>query len=381
MYMHVDIELVQSSKRLGNVCGDRVEVERTAAYATVLCCDGLGSGIKANIAATLCASRLLELQRRGYSLREAFQALVQTMNGARGANLPYAAFALLQVLNNGQATVLTYEMPPPVVIYRRTAALLKQHITTIDRAIIGEANCFIEPNEGILLMSDGITQAGLGAGLPEGWGPEGVCDFVCSLLSDRTPAQRIQKMVHDQARAYWRKLPGDDCTAALALCRQGHVVNIFTGAPMARTLDASVTKRFLSMEGSKVVCGATTAMIVARFLGAKLQVAQDATSLIAPPHYYLPGIDLVTEGAVTLNQVFNVFGEDLAQSSEDSGVTRLCDLLKKADRINIILGNAPNVAGNDISFRQQHVLPRTTIVTLLKERLEAAEKLVVIENV
>ncbi|MBX7257253.1 MAG: SpoIIE family protein phosphatase [Candidatus Hydrogenedentes bacterium] len=381
MYTHVDVELVQTSKRAGSVCGDRVEVERTAAYTTVLCCDGLGSGIKANIAATLCASRLLELQRRGYSLREAFQALVQTMNEARGANLPYAAFSLLQVLNNGQATALTYEMPPPIVVYRRTASLFKQHITTIDRAIIGEANCFIEPNEGILLVSDGITQAGLGTGLPEGWGAEGVCDFVCSLLSERTPARRIPKLVHDQARTYWRKLPGDDCTVALALCRQGHVVNIFTGAPLSKSMDGGVTKRFLSMDGAKVVCGATTAQIVARFLGAKLQVAQDATSLIAPPHYYLPGIDLVTEGAVTLNQVFNVFDEDLGQSDEDSGVTRLCALLREADRINIIMGNAPNVAGNDISFRQQRVLPRTTIVPLLREKLEAAGKLVVIESV
>ncbi len=381
MYTHVEIETAQTSKRPGAVCGDRVEIERTATHTTVVCCDGLGSGIKANLAATLCTSRLLELQRRGHSLREAFQALVQTMNAAREADLPFAAFAVAQIGNSGQATVLTYEMPPPLVVYRRTAALLKQHVTVLDRAIIGESTCFIEPDEGILLMSDGITQAGLGAGLPEGWGSEAVCEFVCGRIGDGLPLRNIPRAVHDQARAYWNRHAGDDCTAALALCRRGKVVNVMTGAPLSPQRDAVITKWFLAMEGTKVVCGATTAKIVARQLGQRLSVAQDATSLIAPPHYHLDGIDLVTEGAVTLNQVFNLFDEDLRRAEKNSGVTRLCTLLQEADRVNLIVGHAPNAGGDDISFRQQHVLPRPTIVPLLKKKLEEAGKLVVIEDV
>jgi hypothetical protein len=185
--------------------------------------------------------------------------------------------------------------------------------------------------------------------------------------------------VHDHARLLWGLKSGDDCTAILASCRPGITVNILTGPPAHRADDRTLVGRFLQSEGRKVVCGATTAKIVGQRLGVSLEVEQ-SESLIAPPTYRLKGVDLVTEGAVTLNQAYNILDEDPTEYEEESGVTHLCDLLHGADRVNIFLGMARNPASGDIAFRQQGILPRIKVVPLLAERLRQQGKLVVVEK-
>jgi hypothetical protein len=111
-----------------------------------------------------------------------------------------------------------------------------------------------------------------------------------------------------------------------------------------------------------------------------MSVEQCPQSLVAPPRYEIEGIDLVTEGAVTLNQAYNLLNEDLCALTEDSGVTELCALLQIADRVNIFMGTARSLAGGDISFRQRGILTREAIVPLIADRLRAAGKLVVVER-
>ena len=242
-----------------------------------------------------------------------------------------------------------------------------------------ESECYLEPGDGLLLMSDGVTQAGLGNGLANGWETEGVLRHINSCLTDGHPLGTIAGLVHREAL---RLSPhGDDCTAMMALCRRGQIVNIMTGPPTARSLDIVTANRFMQSEGLKIVCGGTTAEIVARALGEEVAMEKDPTSLVAPPRYAIEGVDLVTEGAVTLNQVYNVLDEDLANFTEDSGVTELCALLQIADRVNIMVGGAKNGATGNISFRQCGILARDRIVPLLADKLRIAGKLVVVEHI
>ena len=182
----------------------------------------------------------------------------------------------------------------------------------------------------------------------------------------------IPELVRDEAV---RLSPrgGDDCTVLLALCRPGQVVNILTGPPQAAAQDWQVASRFLKSKGLKIVCGGTTAEIVARTLGQAVRVDEDGESLVAPPRYEIKGVDLVTEGVVTLNQVYNLLDEPLDRLTEDSGVTELCAFLQTADRVNIIFGGAQNRSSGDISFRQQGILTRERILPLIADKLRTAE--------
>jgi hypothetical protein len=63
------------------------------------------------------------------------------MDKAKEKNLPYAVFTVIRILNDGEATVITYEMPPPLFIAGRIANILKQRQIIIDTEIAGEATC------------------------------------------------------------------------------------------------------------------------------------------------------------------------------------------------------------------------------------------------
>jgi len=380
-YVHVEITTEQSPKKPGTPCGDVLLYDRTTSATTIILSDGLGSGIKASIAATICASRLLELLRRGFSLRSAVTNIIKTMNKAKDKNLPYAVFTVIRILNDGDATVITYEMPPPLFIAGRIANILKQRKIIIDTEIAGEANCYVEPGDGIIVVSDGITMAGIGLSIKRGWQIEGVCNYINKSLSKGISIYDIPGQIHRHGRRLWEEEGGDDCTAALAFCRKGEIVNILTGPPEDKRDDIKTVNRFIHSEGNRIVCGASTASMVAKVSGKTVTIDEDSCSELSPPKYYIEGIDLVTEGAITLNQVYNIIDEDEAYYEQDSAVTELCEHLKSSDRINFFVGKAKNPGHSHMAFQQKGVLPRHKIVPLLGEKLEKSGKLVVIEYV
>jgi hypothetical protein len=267
-----------------------------------------------------------------------------------------------------------------------------------------------------LIVTDGITQAGLGRELADGWTAEGTSEYVNDCLSDGASLKSIPGCVLSRARELWtgaqnpetaqrherrRRLKrdmaapfdavqtrfsrrgsglGDDCTAVLASCRLGRTVNILTGPPGDRKKDREIVQWFMMMNGTKVVCGGTTAQIVAKALEKPLVMEQNPQSMLAPPRHMIEGIDLVTEGAITLNQVYNILGEAPDVFNEESGVTQLHKLLHDADRVNILIGGAINPAAAGISFRQKGILTRHKIIPLIAGKLEDSGKLVVIKH-
>ncbi len=378
-YLHVEVEIVQSSRRPGAICGDVVACDRQPRGTTVACADGIGSGIKAHIAAQLCTSRLMELLRQGFSLRRAFASVVETVEQWRDPARPWAPFSVARVRSDGAATILCYDSPGPVLVSRHMATPLPAHPLHLGKALVSESHCHLATGEGVLLVTDGVTQAGMGCGLPLGWQLEGAAAFMTSCLGRGIAVRAIPHHVHREARRLAAR-GGDDCTAILAFTKSGLTVNLFTGPPGDRRHDEEAVTAFMRSEGLKIVCGGTTAELVARALGAPVTVEQNATSLMTPPRYEIDQIDLVTEGAVTLTQVYNVLDEDTSVLKEDSGVTDLCAFLNVADRVNLFVGTAHNRAGDDVSFRQRGILTRKQIVPLLAKRLRDMGKMVVVKS-
>lgn len=380
-YVHVEIEAAQAPRKTGSPCGDVVEYERSISATTLVVSDGMGHGVKAHIAARMYVSRMLELLRQGISLRSAFTRIVTTLEEAKGTDQPYAVITVARISTDGVTTVLSYEMPPPIFVTRRYAQVLPQRKEAVGESLVGETNCHLEPGEGIVVLSDGITQAGLGRGLAHGWTADGASGYIRDCLNDGIAIRAIPTSALARARELWGETLGDDCTAVLASCRPGKIVNILTGPPRDTRSDKELVQRFMSMEGEKVVSGGATAQMVAKALGRELILQPGPQSMLAPPKYHIQGIDLVTEGAVTLNQVYNVLDEDPSAFDEESGVTNLHQMLRTADRVNILMGAALNPATKDISFRQKGILTRHAVVPLIAQKLRDAGKLVVVEQI
>lgn len=417
-YIHVEVFSAQSSKKSGMACGDMLATIRTNTGTTVICADGIGSGIRAHIAAQMCVSRITESLNKDMSFRKVFASVATTMQNSRDPKKPFAAFSVARIRSDGNATIYSYDAPLPILVSRQGGTILANRPFPLPGGMAMESNCQLQTDEGILLMSDGITQSGLGYGANTEWTSEGVVQYLNDRIASRVKFSMIPEMIHKEATGRWKgegvqdrsvvaagrrnaasfspytatvshrvttpyvhKVVGDDCTVVLALCRTGQTVNILTGPPEDREKDSEVVRNFTQLPGLKIVCGGTTAKIVAKFLNVPLEMEPEPMSVIAPPRYAIKGINLVTEGAVTLNQVYNILDEDISRLNEDSGVTELRLLLGVADKLNILVGRADNSANEDITFRQRGVLSRKVLIPLLAEKLRQEGKLVNVEFV
>jgi hypothetical protein len=378
----MELDIRQSSKKNGLPCGDVVAWEKNPEGTYVVVADGLGSGIAANLAATFAVRRLLTLLKEGMPLRAAFAAVVADSEKAKKSHGPYVALLLARIYNHGQATILLYEMPVPLATENRYAFVLEKQPRPNAAGGFDELSFDLKKESALFLCSDGITQAGLGTRFPEGWRETGVSAFINRSFQTGTGLADLAPKIQEQARRLDGSPQHDDMTVVCLLARAGQIVTVFSGPPETPAKDAEVVRDFLRTEGMRVVCGSTTAALTARAMGRTLKMEKAPMGYVEPPGYSLPGIDVVTEGAVTLNQVYNLLEEaELPPAGPHSAVATLCALLKFADRINWVVGRAQNVAHADIRFTQMGVLSRLKIIPLLAEKLKAQGKQVVVRYV
>ena len=378
-YIHVETTAAARPKHADQLSGDTWSCVREASGTTVILCDGLGHGVRAHVAATFCLARLTGLLRAGYSLRRAVELVADSMEAARGTDASYTAFCVLRILNDGIATALSYDMPGIVLLSPGHAAVLPGRTFAGERATLMETDCHLVPGEGVLLVSDGLTQAGIGRGLRLGWTLGGVATAADQFLTSGGTTSALPERLLAEADRLCQGAPGDDTTAIAVRCRTGRSLHLFTGPPANPATDRAVVARFMSEEGWKVVCGGTSASIVAAQTGRPIGVEQ-CSSLIAPPRNFIEGIDLVTEGAVTLNHVYNLLDTEPDLIEEDSGVSDLLRRLQAADRIKFWVGGSANPASSHLLFKQQGILSRAAIIPLMVAKLQAAGKLVVVET-
>jgi hypothetical protein len=378
---YVETIVAQSAKRTGMVCGDFVMVDRMDEATTAILADGIGTGVKARVAAVMYANRLMELIRLGFTLREACAKVIDTMHEARTSDIPFAAFSVCRVLRSGHATILSYEIPSPILVDKHLAAYLPQPRSyPLGLEMIAETNCTLDHGDGIVLVSDGVTQAGLGHAYRMGWGLPSASAFINGCLMRGTGLRDVPAQILERVKDISGSTYGDDTTCLLLHCRKARVLNVLTGPPSRKGSDGEVVREFMEMRGSKVLCGSTTTEIFSRELNRPATVRDGVSGdYFKPPSYNIEGIDLATEGAITLNQVHNIIDEKEEKLDAHSSVSVLYRLFHESDTINFLVGTASNPAHRAVIFKQMGVLPREAIVLLLAEKLRKMGKLVRLE--
>ncbi len=366
----------QEKKRGKAVCGDAVLCERTMDYTEYVLCDGIGSGVYANIAAISCASRLIELFRSGVSHVAACEMVADSMHRARKEDIPFSAFSAARILHDGQFTVCSYEAPAPLLITQGKAAVLKPRFYTAGYEVIGESSGTLGVGDCLVLCSDGVTQAGLGQGYNFGIGEEGLAEFIDRCLESGAGIGDLPRKVLDMTKSVSRGVHVDDTTAVFLNCRVAKEITMLSGPPSARYKDRQFAERFIKAEGERVVCGSTTAELLARELQRPIRLKSAGISLGSPPEYMMDGADMVTEGAVMLNQIYNILGEDPETFTGGSPAERLCAMLLEADVVTFLVGLAVNEAHADMTFRQLGIRPRETAIRLIAQKLKQMGKLV-----
>ncbi|MDR2349716.1 MAG: serine/threonine-protein phosphatase [Deltaproteobacteria bacterium] len=365
----------QNIKTGYRVCGDYCLCERSSIGTLFLLCDGIGSGIYANVAAISCAERIMEMYNLGLSLSHASETVASSMHRARTEDIPFSAFSVALIRPDGQFVIYSYEAPPPILIRNDVAKVLEPRFYTVDYEVLGETPGKLEIRDSLLLSSDGVTQAGMGRGYSFGITSEGVANFINKNHKGGEDIPTLSKKITDMCRSLSGDRHEDDTTLAAIDCVEAKELTILTGPPSKKSLDGPYARSLLEATGKKIVCGSTTADIVARELGLNLEMINIDANLGMPPEYSLEGMDLVAEGAITLNQVYNVL-EDPIDQFQESVVKKFCVLLREADVIRFKVGTAVNEAHESLIFKQLGVRVRKNSLRMLCEKLRAMGKLV-----
>ena len=150
----------------------------------------------------------------------------------------------------------------------------------------------------------------------------------------------------------------DDTTVTVLKLRSRSVANVMIGPPEHKDDDLSTMRLFFAKEGKHIVCGGTTARAVAEFLGEKVRTLPNTGTDAVPPMSEIKGVDLVTEGVVTLNAALEIIRnytfdsmQTLELIGQTDGAARLAEaLMEDATEINILFGNAVNAAQQDSEF-------------------------------
>ena len=306
MDVTVDVAYKSLNKFTEVLCGDKVELLQTEDSNIMILADGMGSGVKANILATLTSKILGTMFLNGATLEECVQTIVQTLPVCQVRQVAYATFSIMQVFHNGDAYLVEFDNPGCIFIRGGKLMEIPQNIREIEGKKINEFRFKVQKGDALVLMSDGTIHAGVGRLLNFGWVWEDIADYAVRQYKVTVSAMRLAAQISRACDELYQFRPGDDTTVAVMRIIDRKPVHLMTGPARDPKDDVAMVKAFMSGEAKRIVCGGTSATILARELNRSLDVSMDYVDPEIPPIAYIDGIELVTEGVLTLNRVLHL---------------------------------------------------------------------------
>ena len=351
-----EVGVAQLSKVGEELCGDSVQVVKTATHTIIVLSDGLGSGVKANILSTMTTKIAVSMLKRGISLADVVDTIAQTLPVCRVRKIAYSTLQIIKIAKDGETTVVEFDSPASFLLRngRILAFPTEEKIVAGKTLRIGQLQ--LQEGDMLTAVSDGVIHAGIGGLLKLGWGWQGVLQQLAATCRLEKSAAEMGRDLVGCCEGYYLGKPGDDCTAVMVKLRQPVRLTLMTGPPVDQHSDERLVKRLLANNGKKVVSGGTTANIVSRVMGKPVVVDITYPNPDIPPTGRIDGIDLVTEGVLTLNAVAERLQSKqlhYLHSRLQDGATLLMKLLLEADEIEVLAGKAINPAHQNPHFPVQ----------------------------
>lgn len=354
MKMHVDTAYRSLFKYGEELCGDNVRITRTEDSVFAVLADGLGSGVKANILSTLTSTIISTMLTEGAAMEQAVETIVSTLPICSVRKLAYSTFSVLQIKDTGEAYLAEFDNP--ACIFIRNGELMELEMTDKEYAgkTVYESRFTVFPGDVLALISDGVVYAGVGSILNFGWTWESVAEWLRKESLKEKSAPRLAAGLSQAVKELYMDKPGDDSTVMVARISPRQVVNMFAGPPKNKDDDPKMVRDFMTSSGKKLICGGSSANIVARVLNRSIETSLDYVDPLIPPIATIQGIDLVTEGVLTLSRTVEILQEYLDHETdsfyfkkldEKNGAAMLAKiLLEECTTLNLFIGTAINPA-------------------------------------
>lgn len=335
------------------LCGDHIEIIETDDDSMVLVlADGLGSGVKASILSTLTSKIIATMTSQGISIEECVKTIAETLPICKVREVAYSTFTIIRIIHNEEAEIICFDNPD--VIMYRDGKLFEFPIENmvLEGKTIHKSRIKLQENDTFIAMSDGCIHAGVGMSLNFGWERKEIAEFMETLTDVGFTAKTLSTVLTDQCLKLYGGNPGDDTTALTVRIRARSQISLMIGPPSDRNDCEEMVSSFLSKEGKKIVCGGTTSTIVAQHLNKPIVPNLNYFDPEIPPTATIEGIDLVTEGVITINRV-NEYAKDYLANNESykqwnykqDGAALISRMLfEEATDINFFVGRAVNPA-------------------------------------
>jgi hypothetical protein len=335
------------------LCGDHVDVvEESDSSTVIVLADGLGSGVKASILATLTSKIISTMMAAGLSIERCVYTIASTLPVCSVRGVAYSTFTIIHLLNNDVAEIIQYDNPHVILLRNFENYDYPKTEMNIDGKRIFKSVIKLCENDVFIAMSDGCVHAGMGGRYNFGWKREDIIDYMQVLAAGGYTAKNMSTMLVDECEKLYGHEPGDDTTACVVKIRRREPMNILFGPPSNRDDCDRMMSLFFSKEGKHIICGGTTSSIAAKYLGKPLKPSLNFEMDDIPPTAELEGVDLVTEGVITVNRVLEYARDYLGENQhyehwnyKRDGASLICRLLfEEATDINFYVGRAINPA-------------------------------------
>ncbi len=371
------------------LCGDRVQIRRGEKCFVMVLADGLGSGVKANILSTLTSTIISEMIVSGMALADAVETITATLPVCQERGIAYSTFSIVQIFSNGNTYIAEFDGPDVVIMRDDQIYRIAREKMVMNGRQIYVSSMHAEPGDRFVVFSDGVLHAGVGMALNFGWGQKEVEEYLQEQVRRNDTASETTRLLLANVNYLYGGKPGDDSTAVCLRVIPLTETIVMVGPPSHPEDDEKVVHRLLSATGKKACCGGTTSQIVARVTGRALTTdGLMSMKPDVPPKGFIEGIDLVTEGVLTLQKVARYlekaagdvsFREELMLSKDTDGATMLAKMLLSASGITFMVGLSDNPAHDAIAYSPISLNAKIALIKEMAENLKKVGKIVHIE--
>lgn len=375
----IEVEHFQKNKTGNIVCGDcfmSQKLKNEGRIISVLS-DGLGSGIKASVLSTMTATMAMNYTAMNESILQTAMSIIHTLPQDMARKISYSTFCIMDIDCFGNTKLIEYETPPAYLFRNDTPQeIIRQKIPVkrgddLENTFLWVSEFKLEKEDRLVCFSDGVSQSGMGsARMPFGW-DEKVKDYISALIK-QTPEISAKELAYKtviQSEKNDNYALLDDTSCCVAYRRTPRNLLICTGPPYDERKDKYLAGKVKEFKGKRILCGGTTATIISRELGLPVTVDLNITDKELPPVSKIEGIDLVTEGILTLSKVERLLTAGVPEKTQGPA-GELVKMLQNSDKITIIVGTRINIAHQDPNLPVELEI-RRNVVKKIKYLLES----------
>ncbi|MDK2563833.1 SpoIIE family protein phosphatase [Romboutsia sedimentorum] len=384
MKFFIDFSSSSLNKYGEELCGDKVEFYHDEDKFIAVLSDGLGSGVKANILATLTAKIAITMLKEGLPIEDVVDTVIHTLPVCSIRNLAYSTFTIIKVDSNGIAYVAEFDNPSIFFLNDREVKKIEWSTSEINGRKIKESKFELKEKDILVFVSDGVIHAGVGKILNLGWQWDDIQKYLKANTNRNMSSKTVTNLLLGACDQLYMQQPGDDTTVATIKAVTPKKAVLFSGPPIDPNMDKTVVDKIMNVRGKKIVCGGSAGNIVARELDRELKTSFTIIDKDIPPIGYIKGIDLVTEGVLTIRKATGKLEKikdstDLKFLYEEDGASKLARMLyEDCTHIKLIIGRAINPAHQNPDFPNELSI-KLYVLNELKMVLTSLGKIVEVE--